>query len=152
MKRFGMAGYSFLYNRNIAKWMVVVACFGLIFSGCAAIQNQNAMDTERVLAAAGFQMRMADTPEKLTHLKTLTQRNLVAHTYQDKLYYIYADAAYCQCIYVGNEKAYQRYQNLAIKKQIADDQRMAAQMNENASMNWGLWGPWGPWGPAGPWE
>jgi hypothetical protein len=97
-------------------------------------------------------MRLADTPEKLAHLQTLTQRKLVPHQHEGKPYYVYADATSCQCIYIGNEKAYQRYQNLALQKQIADEQRMAAEMNANASMNWGLWGPWGPWGPAGPWE
>jgi hypothetical protein len=41
---------------------------------------------------------------------------------------------------LGNEEAYQRYQQLAVQKTIADDQRMAAQMNEDVAMNWGLWG------------
>jgi hypothetical protein len=138
--------------RDGFKWITILACFALAFSACAAIQNQNAMDMERLLAASGFQMRLADTPEKLAHLQTLTQRKLVPHQHEGKLYYVYADATSCQCIYIGNEKAYQRYQKLALQKEIADEQRTAAEMNANASMNWGLWGPWGPWGPAGPWE
>ncbi len=143
---------SSLHVRNVLKWAAILAAFALALSACAAIQNQNAMDIERLLAASGFQMRLADTPEKIAHLQTLTQRKLVPHQHQGKLYYVYADATSCQCIYVGNEQAYQRYQNLALQKQIADEQRMAAEMNADASMNWGLWGPWGPWGPAGPWE
>jgi len=107
---------------------------------------------ERLLAASGFQMRLADTPQKLDHLKSMTQRKLVLHQHDNKIYYVYADATSCKCIYVGNEKSYQRYQKLSIEKNIADEQRRAAEMNENAHMNWGLWGPWGPWGPAGPWE
>ena len=107
---------------------------------------------ERLLAASGFQMRLADTPQKLDHLKSMTQRKLVLHQHDDKIYYVYADATSCKCLYVGNEKAYDRYQKLALQKKIADEQRRAAEMNENAPMNWGLWGPWGPWGPAGPWE
>jgi hypothetical protein len=143
---------SFLPVKDALKWISILAGFALALSACAAIQNQNAMDIERLLAASGFQMRLADTPEKLAHLQTLTQRKLVPHQHEGKPYYVYADATSCQCIYIGNEKAYQRYQNLALQKQIADEQRMAAEMNANASMNWGLWGPWGPWGPAGPWE
>jgi hypothetical protein len=134
------------------KWAGILAACLLALSACAAIQNQNAMDTERVLAASGFQMRLADTPEKLEHLKTLTQRKLVPHQHDGKLYYVYADAQFCQCIYIGDEKAYHRYQQMALQKEIAEEQRMAAEMNANASMNWGLWGPWGPWGPAGPWD
>ncbi|MCD6307062.1 MAG: hypothetical protein J7M32_12360 [Deltaproteobacteria bacterium] len=134
------------------KWLAVLAGFGLALSACAAIQNQNAINTERLLAASGFQMRLADTHEKLEHLKTLTQRRLVPHEKDGKVYYVYADATYCECLYIGNEKAYQRFQKLALQKDMAEEQRMAAEMNLNASMNWGLWGPWGPWGPAGPWE
>jgi len=142
----------FLRARCALKRLAVLAGLAFFLPACAAIQNQNAMDTERLLAASGFQMRLADTPEKLEHLKTLTQRKPVPHEKDGKVYYVYADAAYCQCLYIGNEKAYQRYQKLALQKEIAEEQRMAAEMNANASMNWGLWGPWGPWGPAGPWE
>jgi len=152
MPKIGRPAVSVCALKNGLKWIIVLAGLALGLSACAAIQNQNAMDTERLLAASGFQMRLADTPDKLDHLKTLTQRKLVPHQHQGKLYYVYADAAACQCIYIGNEQAYQRYQKLALQKEIAEEQRMAAEMNANASMNWGLWGPWGPWGPAGPWE
>jgi len=137
---------------NILKWTAILAVWLLTFSSCAAIQNQNAIDTERLLAASGFQMRLADSPEKLAHLQTLTQRKLVPHQHDGKIYYIYADATSCQCVYIGNEKAYQRYQQLALQREIAQEQRMTAEMNADAAMNWGLWGPWGPWGPAGPWD
>ena len=82
----------------------------------------------------------------------MTQRKLVLHHHNDKIYYVYVDATSCKCLYVGNETAYDRYQKLALQKKIADEQRRAAEMNESALMNWGMWGPWGPWGPAGPWE
>ncbi|MGA7876034.1 MAG: hypothetical protein WCA08_10245 [Desulfoferrobacter sp.] len=125
--------------------IVLLAVLLFVLGGCAALQNQQAMDTERLLSAAGFQMKLADTPEKMAHLKTLTQRKLVPHERDDKIYYVYADANECQCIYVGTEKAYQRYQKLALKKQIAEERLNAAEMNENAAMDWGMWGPWGPW-------
>jgi hypothetical protein len=127
------------------RFTAIVAVLAVILAGCAAIQNQQAIETERLLAAAGFQMRFADTPEKLRHLKTLTQRKLTPHQRDDKVYYVYADATSCECLYVGTEKAYQRYQNLALQKEIAEEQRVAAQMNEDAAMDWGMWGPWGPW-------
>ena len=129
---------------NVLTFAVVLA-LGMALAGCAAIQNQEAMDLERLLAAAGFQIKLADTPEKLAHLKALAQRRLVPHNRDGKVYYVYADAAYCRCLYAGTEKAYQRYQKLALEKKITEDQRMAAEFNENASMNWGMWGPWGPW-------
>jgi len=117
---------------------VIVIGLGIILAGCAAIQNQKAIEMERLLAAAGFQMRLADTPEKLRHLKTLTQRKLVPHQRDGRVYYVYADSTSCQCLYEGTEKAYQRYRKLALQ----EEQRVAAEMNENAVMNRGIWGPW----------
>jgi len=144
--------FSFLPLRNTAIAIFVLIGFTITLAACAAIQNRDAIEMERVLAASGFQIRLADTPQKLDHLKSMTQRKLVLHQHNNKIYYVYADATSCKCLYVGNEKAYQRYQKLSIEKNIAEHQRMAAEMNENSAMNWGLWGPWGPWGPAGPWE
>ena len=123
---------------------VIVIGLGIILAGCAAIQNQKAIEMERLLAAAGFQIRLADTPEKLRHLKTLTQRKLVPHQRDGHVYYVYADASSCQCLYAGTEKTYQHYQKLALQHEIAEEQRVAAEMNEDAVMNWGMWGPLGP--------
>lgn len=139
-------------GRGGAKCLFFLICATLMLTACAAIQNREAIETERLLAAAGFRIRLADTPEKLAHLESMTQRRLVQHEHNGTVYYIYADAEQCKCMYAGNEKAYQRYQKLATEKQIAEDRRMAAEMNENAAMNWGMWGPWGPWGPAAPWD
>jgi hypothetical protein len=119
------------------KSIVMITVLGIALAGCAAIEKSKATDTEQLLAAAGFKMKPADTPEKLAHLKTLTQLKVVPHERNGKMYYVYADAAYCQCLYAGNQEAYQRYENLIVTQNIA-------QMNEAASMDWGMWGPWGP--------
>lgn len=37
---------------------------------------------------------------------------------------------------------YQEYKRRELDKQIADENRMAAEEAEMASMDWGLWGPW----------
>jgi hypothetical protein len=118
---------------------------GSLLMGCATIERAETIDTEQLLTAAGFRMKLADTPEKLAHLRTLTQRKIIAHQRDGGVGYVYADATACQCLYVGNEKAYQRYQQLAVEKKIAEDKRMAAEMNLDAAMNWNMWGPWGPW-------
>lgn len=137
------------YSTKAHFLIAAVAVVAISLAGCAAIRNARAIETERLLAAAGFQMKLADTPEKLAQLQTLTQRKLVPHQRDGKTYYVYADADACKCIYAGDEQAYQRYQNLLLKKQIADEQYRAAQMKQDAAMNWNMWGPWGP-GPRGP--
>ena len=124
------------------RGIVIVTVLGLAMGGCAAIRNKQAMDTERVLAAAGFQIRLADTPQKLAHLQTLTQRKLVPHQQDGEVRYVYADASACKCLYMGSQEAYQRYQNLAVQRELAQQQVTAAEMNEDAAMNWGMWG-WG---------
>ncbi len=123
---------------------VVVFVAGLSFVGCASMEANEAIKTESLLAAANFQIKLADTPEQRAQLQTLTQHKLVPHEKDGGVYYVYADATTCKCVYWGNEASYQRYQQFAVQQQIADEQRMAAQMNENAAMNWGMWGA-GPW-------
>ena len=127
-------------RRARAGWLLLPG----LLTACAAMEASQAMETEQLLAAAGFQIKLADSPAKLAHAQTLTQHQLVPHEKDGAVYYGYADATTCKCVYWGNEASYQRYQQLAVQRQIADDQRMAAQMNENAAMNWGMWGP-GPW-------
>jgi hypothetical protein len=114
---------------------ITVVILALTFVGCTAIQKEDASDTEQLLAAAGFQMKLANTPEKLAHLQTLTQHKVVPHEQDGNIRYVYADADFCQCLYAGDQASYQRYEKMAVKQNIAE-------MNENAAMNWGMWGPW----------
>lgn len=123
---------------------MLIAGLVIALAGCAAIQKWEAGQTEQILAAAGFRMKLADTPEKLAHLQALAQRKLVPHERDGKNYYVYADAAGCKCMYVGTEDAYEHYQKLALEKKIADEERATAAMNQTAEMNWDMWGPWGP--------
>jgi len=123
--------------------VVAVVVIGLS-SGCAAIRRHSTIETEQMLSAAGFHMKLADTPEKLAHLRTLTPRQLVPHRQADQLYYVYADPEVCRCLYAGTQTQYQTYQQLALQKQRADEALMAAQANLDASMDWEMWGPW-PW-------
>ena len=115
----------------------------LALSGCTTLAEK-AQKTEQTLAASGFQVKLGTTPEQLAHIQAQTQMQLVPHEKDGSIYYVYADAQNCRCLYWGNEQAYQRYQQFALEKEIADEQRQAAAMNQSASMNWGMWGA-GPW-------
>jgi hypothetical protein len=127
--------------REMAKCTGVVSVVAVLLGGCAAIQREEAQQTESTLSAAGFQMKLADTPERLAHLQTMRPLKVVPHLKDGKLLYVYADPTGCKCLYIGDEQAYQRYQALAIREKLTQEQMMAAQMNEDAAMNWGLWGP-----------
>src|SRR5262245_7451507 len=130
-------------NRRASWWRLGVALVALAagVSSCAALRKSDVDTQEQLLSAAGFQMKLADTPQKLEHLQTMTSQKLVPHTRDGKLYYVYADPEFCKCMFVGNEPAYQKYQQLAVQQKLAQERMNAAAMNENASMNWGLWGP-----------
>jgi hypothetical protein len=104
-------------------------------AACQAIENEEAQDTEQLLAAAGFHMKEAATPDQLANLQAMTQRQIVIHHQDGRLRYVYADAEDCKCVYVGNERNYDRYQRLSLKEEIAEE-------NMDASLDWDMWGPW----------
>jgi hypothetical protein len=102
-------------------------------------RNQKAVEMERLLADSGFIMRLADSESKLAQLKQLPQRKLVAQNWGGKVRYVYADASSCKCAYVGDEAAYKRFQDLALQRQIADEDRRAAERDNPAEMDGGGW-------------
>ena len=118
-----------------------LAALGLaagLLTGCAWVATQNAITAERSLAAAGFQMKLATTPQQLAALDKLPQRKLLARDRDGDVIWIYADSTHCKCLYAGSQAAYGRFQRMKQRERIAEDQAVAA-------MNWGPWGPWGPW-------
>ena len=134
-----------LRKRETMRWRTAIlplVALGLSLTGCAAIRAHQTAETEQVLAAAGFQVKPADTPAKLAHLQTLTPRKVVRYTRDGQMHYVYADPETCTCLFVGDEQRYQKYQELSLQKQIADEQMSAAQSNLDASMHWRDWDPW----------
>ena len=126
-------------KQQFYKKAIMLLIVGVAMTGCAAIEKSNATDTEQMLAASGFKMKIADTPEKLAHVESMQQRELVNHIKDGSVYYAYADAKFCKCLYMGSEKNYQEYEKLSI-------QQNTAEMNQEAAMNWGAWGGWDGWG------
>ena len=130
---------------NAFGWTLSVLVCGTLAIGCTAIRRDSTLQTERTLAASGFQMKFAQTPEQLQSVQKLEQRTLIPTRFHGETRFVYADAEFCKCMYVGTPKAYQEYQKLSINQQISQSQLMAAESYENASMSWGMWGGWGPW-------
>ena len=131
------------------KLLAVSATLGIAVTACATTQQTDAIDNERMLAAAGFRVKLADTAAKRDHLKTLPQRKLVPHQKEGEVFYTYADASYCKCLYGGPEKVYQRYQQMAVNKSIGE-MALSYQQADNPmhavdTMDWNLWTDWGPW-------
>jgi hypothetical protein len=122
--------------RLAAAAVLAVGALGL--PGCTIPQNTARM--EALMIKAGFQVRRADTPERVAHVKALAPLKLVRHDRDGTPYYVFADPDGCQCVYVGNEAAYQQYQKLAHASQAAAVQTLA-ESGSGDRMRWGVWDP-----------
>jgi len=95
---------------------------------------------EQLLAAAGFQIRPANTPKRQAFLQSQEPYKLNRHLRNGNYYYSYANPQ-TQTLFVGGAAEYARYQELAVKQNIAT-QQWAASQNEMAAADWNAWGPW----------
>ena len=82
--------------------------------------------TDQEMAAAGFRQFPADTPEKMSRLRTLRPLLFNLGRREGKPYYTLADPDGCRCLWVGGQAAYQRLQDLEIQGEIASSDRNIA--------------------------
>src|SRR5262249_15063867 len=99
----------------------VAALCGLLLTACATAERDRAAETEPLLVAAGFQKRVADTPQKLAHLQQLQPLRIVPHARLGSVYYVFADPNGCRCAYVGTQAAFDQYQGLVLKQTVSQD-------------------------------
>ena len=71
---------------------------GLTF---ALAQEQTIVVPDNLFTQAGFVVKYANTPEKSAVLRSLPPDKLVTRRRDGKLYYVYADAARCNCRRLG---------------------------------------------------
>src|SRR5881392_3474776 len=116
--------------------MITVAALLALTVGCATTNSNSDL-----LSAAGFKLLPADTPRKQQLLQTLTPGKLTLITWKGKQFYV-QPALPNRPAYVGTPTEHQTYPPLRLAKQLSNDSRMAAQMNQDAMMGWGpAWGP-----------
>lgn len=116
---------------NIVIFIATLA--GTIFlAGCAGMGSSN---TESLLTAAGFRARTPQTPKQQQIYAALPPYQVQRATVNGKVFYVYKDEK-AGVAYVGREQEYQRYQQLAIQQQIAQNQIAAAEMEQQAALDW----------------
>jgi len=104
----------------------------LTVAGCAGPPKDPTFQQMNALVAAGFDLKMADTPAKLERIQKLPQLRLAQVEYKGRQVYVYTDAQGCQCLYAGDEKAYRRLLDQPRQQKI--DQRSGwAQDQSNQS-------------------
>jgi hypothetical protein len=116
----------------------------IVVFAIAACQSQSALVTrnEDNLAAAGFVVRPANTPERIAMLNRLPPHQFVQRVNGDVVHYVFADPLVCGCLYVGTQQAYSQYTLHQQQQNLADEQLMTAQTYTDTAWNWGAWGPW----------
>lgn len=124
--------------QHILKTAGMLLLAGSTLSACAMIEKSNATSDEQKLAAAGFKVKFADSPGKLAHVQSMKQREVISHIQNGAVYYAYADAEFCKCLYMGTQENYQEYAKLNVEQRTAE-------MNRDAAMDWNAWGGWGAW-------
>ncbi len=142
-------------RQNVLRWFIpgLLLILSLAFVGCggggggmmAQQQAQQTRSKTDLLLAAGFRQIFPTTPQLQLRLQSMPQHQLFMASKGPKVFYVYADAAGCGCLYAGNQQQYQAYRQLAAQAKFAAEELEAAQLNE--SMNYG----WDEWGEAGPW-
>jgi hypothetical protein len=107
--------------------------------GCTSTQTQS---KENLLIAAGFKVITPHTAAQQQKLQALPPDHVTLVQKDGKTYYVFPDAANNQ-VYVGGPTQYQAYKQLRLANKLANENLEAAEMNQDASMDWGAWGGWG---------
>ena len=107
--------------------------------GCTGMQTQS---KENLLISAGFKAIVPSTAAQQQKLKALPAGKVTLVQKNGKTYYVFPDAVNNQA-YVGGAEQYQAYKQLRLANKLANENLEAAEMNQDASMNWDTWGGWG---------
>ena len=109
----------------------------LVAAACA----QGVQNKEDMLAAAGFTLVPANTPQRQASLASLPPHKFVHRVRNGQVVFTYADPTICDCLYVGHQAAYDRYRANVFAQNLANEQQTTAVMDQD--LDWGLWLPGG---------
>jgi len=123
-------------TKSLSNTAIVGFLLGI--AGCTTPQQQ-VSQKEDLLSAAGFQVRVADSPQRIAALKSLPPNKFVTRVKNGQLVYQYADPLVCRCIYFGTQQNWDAYRQEVFQQRLADEAQMTAIMNQES---WD-WGPWG---------
>ncbi|GHE65558.1 hypothetical protein GCM10019059_26680 [Camelimonas fluminis] len=125
------------------------AVAGALLAAVAVAGCQTTKSTTDMLSASGFSIKVASTPQQQAALASLPAGTFTMRHVKGKPVFIFADPKGCNCIYVGSEASYQQFKALSVQRSIANQELMAAQLNQQAAWDYQTWGGWG--GPGWWW-
>ncbi|MGV2981652.1 hypothetical protein ACERNI_15800 [Camelimonas sp. ID_303_24] len=124
---------------------------GLVFAAVAgtialsACQTKAPAPTGNLLTAAGFTTKVADTPARQAKLAAIPAGKMMARQVKGKTVYVFADPKGCNCVYIGDETAYQSFRQLGRNRSLPSDQSLVAEMNSENSWDFNSIGPGPNW-------
>ncbi|SRR5579875_1008396 len=124
---------------------VLMLLMAAMVSACSAFQETPAQKAQRIdslLSAAGFHMVPADSSKRQDILASTTPLTMRYYVAKDgKPRYFFADPYQCNCLYEGDQKAYQRYQYLRLQQKLVKEEEEAAELNQSAAMQMNMYDP-----------
>ena len=130
----------------------MMALLAISFCACSALGRRDAARpsekeirrTEALLAGAGFKQFPAESDEERDVLGRITANRIQHYQSGTGIVYWYADPAVCQCLYQGDQIAYDRYAAAEEhKNDLAEYEEQQEQGAQEAAML-NVWGPMWP--------
>jgi hypothetical protein len=128
--------------RNRPALATAILIMALALTGCAETPAAKAQRLDPLIAAAGFRLVQANSPRKQAVFTALPPLKMTYYIGRDgQPHYWFADPYQCMCVYQGNAKAYQQYQNLRIQQRIAEEQEETAALNQDTAIQMNTFDP-----------
>jgi hypothetical protein len=95
-------------KKRFLRFQGIAAAALLVVMGCAGTGKDAPLSEPQLLVFSGFTLKLGYTQAALEEVGKLPQRRVVRIESEGQQIYVWADAAGCQCWYVGDQYAYQR--------------------------------------------
>jgi hypothetical protein len=128
-----------LWELTVTKPICFLAAVGLTLAlaGCTTPAAPVAQKGD-MLAVAGFQVRVADSPHRVDQMKRLPPNKFVSRVRNGQPVYLYSDPAACNCVYLGTQQNWDVYQQQLAARRMAKEEVSAAE--SQAEWDFGAWG------------
>ena len=117
--------------------LLAAVAFMLAVAGCTTPPTQVAQKGD-MLAAAGFQVRKADSPHRVDQMKRLPPNQFVTRVRNGQKVYLYSDPSGCNCVYLGMQQNWDAYQQQLAARRMAQEEISTAE--SQAEWDFGAWG------------
>jgi hypothetical protein len=112
--------------RGSPLWVIACISVCVAISGCETL-GQRVKDKEDLLAAAGFSVQLANTPQRVASLRALPANKFIPEAKGGGLRYVYADPVVCNCLYVGDQPAFNPYKKEVFTRNIVNEPQHTAE-------------------------